>query len=196
MRDERHDRYVLEYIDLDGDRYATRLPANLEIRDGKVWILTDNTEDGIATELFAEGVPKQQIVLGFYPTAVRETGGVCGGVTLDPTIASVGGEFAIDAAVRMLKSKHDPVLRNPRVHQVHGDAILRSILMNPELTVLQLHVDPGAMDALEAVPTLIQDQVMAGVRIADDDRLESIRTAVELCPITENIANECSIQRW
>ena len=72
--DERHDRYVLQHIDFNGERYATRLLANLEIRDGKIWILTDNTEEGIATELLAEGVPKHQIVLGFYPKSVREIG--------------------------------------------------------------------------------------------------------------------------
>jgi hypothetical protein len=74
VKDEPNDRYVLEHVDFDGERYNTRLLANLEIRDGKIWILTDNTEEGIATELFASGVPKQQIVLGFYSKALRETG--------------------------------------------------------------------------------------------------------------------------
>ncbi len=39
-----------------------------------IWTVTDNTEEGIATAHFAEGVPKQQIVPGFYPSAVREAG--------------------------------------------------------------------------------------------------------------------------
>ena len=68
------DRYVLEHIDFDGERYATRLPANLEIRDSKIWILTDNTEEDIATELVAVGVPKECIVLASYPRSVREMG--------------------------------------------------------------------------------------------------------------------------
>ena len=72
VSDNRKDRYVLEHIDFDGERYATRLPANLEIRDSKIWILTDNTEEVIATELVAEGVPKECIVLASYPRSVRE----------------------------------------------------------------------------------------------------------------------------
>jgi hypothetical protein len=48
--------------------------AHLEIRDGKIWILTDNTEEGIATELADAGIAKDRIVLGFYPPALREMG--------------------------------------------------------------------------------------------------------------------------
>ncbi len=36
--------------------------------------LTTYTEAGIATELVAAGVPKDRIVLGFYPLALREMG--------------------------------------------------------------------------------------------------------------------------
>lgn len=72
--DTAHDRYTLTHIDFDGDRYKSHLLAYLEIRDGKIWILTDNTEDGIAAELVAEGIAKDQIVLGFYSPALREAG--------------------------------------------------------------------------------------------------------------------------
>jgi hypothetical protein len=41
---------------------------------GKIWILTDNTEEGIATELLEHGISKDRIVLGFYPPALREMG--------------------------------------------------------------------------------------------------------------------------
>ena len=36
-----------------------------------MWIRCDNTEDGIATELVAAGVPKEDIVLGFKSEAMR-----------------------------------------------------------------------------------------------------------------------------
>lgn len=42
-----------------------RSVAHLEIKDGKIWIQEDNTESGIATDLEAAGVPKEDIVLGF-----------------------------------------------------------------------------------------------------------------------------------
>jgi hypothetical protein len=55
-------------------RQAARILAHLEIRDGKIWVLTDSTEQGIATELVEAGIPKDQIVLGFYPPKVRQRG--------------------------------------------------------------------------------------------------------------------------
>ncbi len=74
VMDTSHDRYTLTHLDFDGDRYKSHLLAYLEIRDGKIWILTDNTEEGIAPELVAEGVGKDQIVLGFYSPALPEAG--------------------------------------------------------------------------------------------------------------------------
>ena len=43
--DTARDRYTLTHVDSDGDRYKSHLLAYLEIRDGKIWILIDNTED-------------------------------------------------------------------------------------------------------------------------------------------------------
>lgn len=74
VTDTVHDRYTLTHLDFDGERYKSHLLAHLEIRDGKIWILTDNTEDGIAPELVMEGISKEQIVLGFYSAALREVG--------------------------------------------------------------------------------------------------------------------------
>lgn len=56
------------------DRYETRLLAYLEIREGKIWLLTDNTEEGIASELVSQGVSKDHIVLRFYSPFLREVG--------------------------------------------------------------------------------------------------------------------------
>jgi hypothetical protein len=68
------DRYTLTHVDFDGERYKSHLLAQLEIRDGKIWILTDNTEEGIATELVTAGIAKDQIVLGYYSPRMREMG--------------------------------------------------------------------------------------------------------------------------
>ena len=48
--------------------------AKIEIRGNKIWVITDNTEDGVATELVAKRIGKEQIVLGFYLPATREIG--------------------------------------------------------------------------------------------------------------------------
>lgn len=45
---------------------------HVEIAEGKVWIQCDNTEDGIANELVAAGIHKEDIVLGFHEPAVRQ----------------------------------------------------------------------------------------------------------------------------
>lgn len=74
VQDALHDRYTLQHVSFARDRYETRLLAYLEIRDDKIWILTDNTEEGIASELVAAGVSKNRIVLGFYSPQLRKLG--------------------------------------------------------------------------------------------------------------------------
>ena len=58
IQDVSHDRYALQIVNFEKDRYDTRLLAYLEIRNDKIWILTDNTEEGIANELTAYGAPR------------------------------------------------------------------------------------------------------------------------------------------
>ena len=40
--------------------------------NNKIWIQCDNTEDGIANELVAAGIPKSDIVLAFHPPDIRK----------------------------------------------------------------------------------------------------------------------------
>ncbi len=72
--DVAQDRYTLTRVDFENGYYKSHLLAHLEIRDGKIWILTDNTEEGIATELVEAGIAKADIVLGYYPPSLREMG--------------------------------------------------------------------------------------------------------------------------
>ena len=46
--------------------------VHLEIINGKIWIQRDGTEDGIAADLLAAGVPKSDIVLAFHPPEIRQ----------------------------------------------------------------------------------------------------------------------------
>ena len=71
--DVERDHYQLVYVGWkrNGDRdYGCLL--HLDIKDGKIWIQYDGTLGGIANELVALGVPKQDIVLGFQPPALRK----------------------------------------------------------------------------------------------------------------------------
>ncbi|MBI3957413.1 MAG: XisI protein [Chloroflexi bacterium] len=64
--DESHDQYAV--LDLGWDRLGRVHAVILHIRllNGKVWIEQDGTEEGVAEELLKAGIPKEDIVLGFY----------------------------------------------------------------------------------------------------------------------------------
>ncbi len=71
-------------FDADSDQYAILSEGwnhqqhrhhccliHIEIRDGKIWVQQDGTEDGVATELVEAGIAKSDIVLGFHEPSVR-----------------------------------------------------------------------------------------------------------------------------
>jgi len=45
---------------------------HLDIKGGKIWIQWNGTEDDIAAELVALGVPKHDIILGFHTPLLRQ----------------------------------------------------------------------------------------------------------------------------
>jgi hypothetical protein len=55
----------------DGKR-SRYVHAHLRIHNEKIYIETDLTEEGIATDLLNEGVPKSDIVLAFHEPSVRQ----------------------------------------------------------------------------------------------------------------------------
>lgn len=46
--------------------------AHLRVKDEKIWIETDLTEQGIATDLLNADVPKEDIVLAFHEPSMRK----------------------------------------------------------------------------------------------------------------------------
>jgi hypothetical protein len=64
--DESHDQYLL--LDIGWDRTGRMHAVVLHVRleKGKVWIEKDGTETGVTQELLQAGIPKEDIVLGFY----------------------------------------------------------------------------------------------------------------------------------
>lgn len=69
-----HDRnhFLLMHEGWNDQKRVHGMIVHAEIRDGKIWIHYDGTEDGITDELVAAGVPKDHIVLAFHPPHVRE----------------------------------------------------------------------------------------------------------------------------
>jgi hypothetical protein len=49
--------------------------VHVDINDGKIWIQQDGTEDGVANELLAAGIPKDCVVLGFRSPQSRAISG-------------------------------------------------------------------------------------------------------------------------
>jgi len=68
-RDRNH--YLLMHEGWEQLHRVHGILVHAEIRDNKIWIHYDGTEDGITDELVAAGVPKEQIVLAFHPPHIR-----------------------------------------------------------------------------------------------------------------------------
>lgn len=64
--DEASDNYMV--VDLGWDRTGRvhAVVLHLHLMNEKVWVEVDGTENGIAQELVDAGIPKEDIVLGFY----------------------------------------------------------------------------------------------------------------------------------
>jgi hypothetical protein len=68
------DHYLLMLVGWDRKRVHGCL-VHVDIIDSKFWIQRDGTEDGIATELEATGVPREHIVLAFKSADIRKLTG-------------------------------------------------------------------------------------------------------------------------
>ena len=68
---ERH-RYLVVYVGWEGEKRNYGTNIHVDIKDGKIWIQRDLTEEGVANELVELGVPKSDIVLGFRAPHIRQ----------------------------------------------------------------------------------------------------------------------------
>jgi hypothetical protein len=58
------------------ERYQKRsLPIHLSLVGDKIWFQYDDTEEGVATDLMAAGVPREDLVLGFRHPKIRQHAG-------------------------------------------------------------------------------------------------------------------------
>jgi hypothetical protein len=70
--DQQADHYLVLLVGREGAKRVHGCLIHLDIIDGKIWIQRDGTEDGIATALVDEGIPKEHIVLGFRSPSLRK----------------------------------------------------------------------------------------------------------------------------
>lgn len=72
MFDREKDSYMLYSVGWDNRGRIHGINIHVDIINGKFYIQHDGTEDGIATDLEAAGVPKSDIVLAFHEPELRK----------------------------------------------------------------------------------------------------------------------------
>jgi XisI protein len=64
--DENHDQYLWFQVGWQENKRVRGITVHIQIKNNKIWIEEDWTEEGIANELLKEGVPQSDIVLAFH----------------------------------------------------------------------------------------------------------------------------------
>jgi aspartyl-tRNA synthetase len=70
--DDVNGHYEMLYMGWEGRRRVHGTVIHVDIRNGKVWVQFDGTEDGITEEMVEAGIPRDQIVLGFHSVHKRK----------------------------------------------------------------------------------------------------------------------------
>ena len=70
--DEERDQYLWFDIGWNERKRVQAISVYIRIKNEKIYIEEDWTEEGIATELLREGVPKDDIVLAFHDPETRK----------------------------------------------------------------------------------------------------------------------------
>jgi CDP-diacylglycerol pyrophosphatase len=70
--DERREQYLWFQVGWTPEKRVNGISVHLQIKNGKIYIEEDWTEEGIATDLLAQGVPKEDIVLAFHSPESRK----------------------------------------------------------------------------------------------------------------------------
>jgi XisI protein len=70
--DTTRDHYQLVHVGWQNDRRVYGCVLHLDIKDGKIWLQHNGTENDIAAELVEMGIPKTDIVIGFHSPFKRQ----------------------------------------------------------------------------------------------------------------------------
>ncbi|AFZ51847.1 XisI protein [Dactylococcopsis salina] len=70
--DETHDQYLWLFLGWEGKKKISLIQVHIRIKNNKIYIEEDWTEEGIANELLREGIEQEEIVLAFYDPKHRE----------------------------------------------------------------------------------------------------------------------------
>jgi hypothetical protein len=72
--DDERGNYMLVFVGWHEGKRKQSVYIFVRIKDGKIWIEEDWTQDGIADELVRAGIPKSDIVLAFHAPEERHLG--------------------------------------------------------------------------------------------------------------------------
>ncbi|MBK8451802.1 MAG: XisI protein [Thiofilum sp.] len=70
--DDEGGHYQLMYVGWDRGTRVYGVIIHIDLINGKAWLQYNGTEFDIAKELMAQGVEREDIVLGFYPKSTRK----------------------------------------------------------------------------------------------------------------------------
>lgn len=70
--DDKQHSYQLMYVGWDNHQRVHATIIHLRLRNEKIWVEYDGTQEGIASRLVAAGVPHEDIVLGFHSEKKRK----------------------------------------------------------------------------------------------------------------------------
>jgi len=73
--DSENDHYQVIAVGWDAKQRIYGCSLHLDLKEGKIWIQVNNTELDIAQELVNRGISKQDIVIGFHTTYLRQFSG-------------------------------------------------------------------------------------------------------------------------
>ncbi|BAZ14383.1 fdxN element excision controlling factor protein [Calothrix sp. NIES-4071] len=70
--DKERDHYQIVYVGWEEKNWIHSCVLHIDIKDGKIWIQWNGTEDDIAADFVEQGVSKEDIVIGFHHPSMRK----------------------------------------------------------------------------------------------------------------------------
>lgn len=72
LLDDVEQQYLMVRTGWDRSDRIERIAIHVRLKNEKIWIEEDCTEEGVATDFLQAGVPREDIVLGFHPQHLRQ----------------------------------------------------------------------------------------------------------------------------
>lgn len=71
LADLQRNHFALIRLGWEADRFVYHCIMHFDIKEGKVWLQQNWTDQNVADELISKGVEKNDIILGFVPPFIR-----------------------------------------------------------------------------------------------------------------------------